>query len=420
MSTTIPVMKGKMGSIEYYLTTMKAAEATTRIKVAEQLPEWSGLTIEERVQRKLDWDRVKKEIARFLATDPDRFYGALLVAVYNSAGMEFEPLEDLRIPKMYARAAKVFGFLHLEGDELWFALDGQHRLKGTDVAITGLDEKGQVIEGFDKNLDVASDEIAVMLIPFEPAKRARKVFNKVNKYAKQTGKGDNIITSEDDAFAIVTRWIMGSDGHAAVMPEKMVNWTSNTLTPRTPKFTTISVLYDGAKALIERIHGKVDTQFCPSDDDLDQYYQDVKEMWEVLLNDFVIYNKAMSGLPAGLSELRDQYLCMKPAGQSALIEAVSIARKHNLGYADIANGLNQLPWDINDHLWHGVMMQGKKIQAGRTPVALTGRLIAHMIGVPYSNEEQQTLLRDYQKAKGDDPDRPRIEKILPDPVAVLV
>jgi DNA sulfur modification protein DndB len=406
-----------MGSVEYYLTTMKAGEAVSKIRAAEQLPNWDDLSIEERMQRKIDWGRVKNEIGRFMARDPDRFFGALIVAIYSKGEMEFESLSDLKVHRLYANAAKSFGFLHLEGGEIWFALDGQHRLKGTEMAINGLDEKQRPTD-FERNLDVASDELAVILIPFDPAQRARKLFNKVNKYAKQTGKGDNIITSEDDAFAIITRWLMGSNERNAVVPEPLVNWTSNTLTKRTPKFTTISALYDGAKTLIERTHNrKVDTQFRPEEETLEEYYEDVKEMWEALLGGFTIFKDAMEGPPQDLSDLREKYLCLKPAGQSAVLEAVAIARQRAMSYDDIVDGLNRIEWELRDPEWQGVIMQSAKIQAGRTPVFLAARLIAHRIGVEYSEDEQQALLREYQKAKGDDPDKPRKVKTLPERVS---
>lgn len=414
MATTIPVMRGKLGTVEYYLTTMKAAEAVAKIRTADQLPNWADLSIEEIMQRQIDWGRVKNEIARFMAKDDDRFFGAILVAIYDTGGMDFESIADvMKGAKVYANAAKAFGFLHLNGGEVWFALDGQHRLKGTEVAMSGVDEKGRRLDEFEPNLDIASDDLAVMLIPFDPAQRARKVFNKVNKYAKQTGKGENIITSEDDAFAIVTRWLMGGGGHEAVIPEKLVNWTSNTLTKRTPKFTTISVLYDAARALLERSHGKIDTQFRPTDAVLNAYYAEVKELWESLLREFAPFRDALEGPVQDLSDLRESLLAMKPAGQSAVLEAVAIARRHDVPYELIIKGLNKIDWRLDADEWQGIIMQNAKIQAGRTPVFLAARLIAHRIGVPFSDDEKRQLLREYQKAKGQDPDAPKLHKTLP-------
>ncbi len=414
MPTTIPVMRGKMGSMEYYLTTMKAGEVVDKIRVASELPGWEHMTIEERMQRELDWKRIENEIAKFIATDPNRFYGALLVAIYNDEGLAFEPLEAFQgLPKLYANAASAFGFLHFQGGELLFALDGQHRLKGTDVAISGRRHDGKEVEGYERNLEVSKDDVALLLIPYSPAQRARKIFNKVNKYAKPTSKGDNIITSEDDAYAIIARRLMmGTGGYEPVIPEAVVNWKSNTLTERMTKFTTISVLYESARALL----GKVETQFRPEDDKLDEDYEEVCEVWKALLERFTIFHQAVNGSRETLPDRRKMYLCLKPAGQLALIEGVRIARAHGMDIEAIIEGLNRIPWDIKNELWQGVMMLGDRIQAGRQAIHLTGRLIAHLIGTPYEDDERQALLREYQKSKGDDPDRPRQVKVLPDPV----
>lgn len=409
MATTLPVMKGRIGSVDYYLTTVKAAEAVTKIRAASELPSWNGLSIEERMQRELNWSRIEDEIGRFLATDPDRFFGALLVAVYHDGGLSFEPLAEMKsLPKLYANAAQTFGFLHLQGGEVLFALDGQHRLKGTEVAISGRRHDGEPIDDYERNLGVANDDIAIMLIPFKPEGRARKLFNKVNKYAKPTTKGDNIITSEDDTYALVARRIMSNK----IISEKLVNWSSNTLTERMIKFTTVSVLYESAKAII----GKVDTQFRPDEKTLDRHYRSVKQVWDALLHDFDIFKMAMSGPEGDLPKLRKQYLCMKPAGQLAVIQAVAIARAHKMDLDAIVRGLNALPWDATDQLWQNVMMLADRVQAGRQAVHLTGRFIAHLIGTRLSTEDQSQLLRDYQKVMGDNPDAPKRVKTLPDPM----
>lgn len=414
MPTTIPAMRGQMGSIEYYLTTMKAGEAVNKIRLASELPEWKELSIEERMQRELEWERVEKEIARFLATDTDRFFGALLVAIYHSEGISFEPINKFKgLPDLYVNTAKNFGFLNFQGGELLFTLDGQHRLKGTAVAMSGKGKNGREINVFEPNLDIANDDIAILLIPYEPALRARKIFNKTNKYAKATSKGDNIVTSEDDAYAIVARRLMGSSGCEPVIPESLVNWTSNTLTLRSTQFTTISVLYESAQKLL----GKVDTQFRPEDDKLDEYYKQVKEAWEVLLDKFNIFNEAINVSPKELPELRNKYLCLKPAGQLALFNTVQEGRKKKIDIYTIAERLNLIDWESNKDIWQGVMMLGKRIQSGKQELGLAGRLIAHLIGVPYDKEEQEKLLLDYRKAVEKDPEKPVKAKTLPNSLA---
>lgn len=410
MATSIPCIRGKMGSIEYYLTTMKAGEAVTKVRIAKELPTWENMTIEERMQRDINWKRVENEIARYLATDTDRFFGALLVAMYNNRGVEFEPLSDMPgLPKLYQNAAKSFGFLHLQGGELFFALDGQHRLKGVDTAISGKTHEGELIEDFEPDRSLADEELSVILVPFEPAQRARKIFNKVNKYAKQTTKGDNIITSEDDAFAIVARRLMGFGGHPPVIKESLVNWKSNTLTERMTKFTTISVLYESAKSLLRS--REIDAQFRPEDAVLDAAYQELKEVWEKLLKDFKIFRQAVEGKPDGLPTLRKEYLALKPVAQLALIEGVRIARKHGMVMDEVVKGLNKIGWKLDDGLWLNVLvLPGGKVQAGKTPVYLAGRLIAHLVGANLSKEEHDALLAEYRKAHGEE------ARALPKPV----
>ena len=40
MATSIPCIQGKMGTVEYYLTTMKAGDAVAKIRIAKELPNW--------------------------------------------------------------------------------------------------------------------------------------------------------------------------------------------------------------------------------------------------------------------------------------------------------------------------------------------------------------------------------------------
>ena len=288
---------------------MKAGEAIAKIKTAKELPRWDDMGIEERMQREINWDRVENEIARYLAEDPDHFFGALVVGIFGSEGVEFEPLDKIQgLPKLYQNALKPFGLLHLQGGELFFALDGQHRLKGDDAAISGKTHDGDLIEDFEPNHALADEDLALILIPYELAKRSRKVFNKINKYAKSTGKGDNIITSEDDAFAIIARWLMGSEGHQATIKQDLVNWKSNTLADTHTMFTTVSVLYESAKALLN--HADVNPQFRPKDADLDAYYEEVRDVWTKLFSGFKISHQAVTEDKSKLPELRRKYLAL--------------------------------------------------------------------------------------------------------------
>jgi DNA sulfur modification protein DndB len=284
-----------------------------------------------------------------------------------------------------------------------------NRLKGLDTAISGKDHEGELIEGLQPDHSLANDDLSVILVPYEPAKRSRKIFNKVNKYAKQTSKGDNIVTSEDDAFAIIARWLMGSDGRTQVIKQELVNWKSNTLTDTQTMFTTISVLYESAKKLLDA--HDVNPQFRPTPQKLEELYEEASGFWATLLKDFKIYKQAVEGPKENLPKVRKQNLALKPVAQLAIVEAYTIASGHGMSLSEFLRGLNKIPWDIGSDLWLNILtLPGPKVLAGKTAVLLGARLVAHLAGTKFSKEEHDQLLDDFRRAHGDD------RKQLPKPV----
>ena len=144
MASVHPVMKGQFGSTEYFMLTMKAGDVATQLTIPKEMPDWGELDLEERYQRQINYNRVRKFIAPYLSSDPDRFFGALIVDVINPEKMEFEPMDTImssKVPKLYQTAARCFGFLTLSGAEVLVPLDGQHRLAAIQFALSGKDEK---------------------------------------------------------------------------------------------------------------------------------------------------------------------------------------------------------------------------------------------------------------------------------------
>jgi DNA sulfur modification protein DndB len=206
MTTTIPAMRGQFGSTEFFIVTMPASQLERTLSLPKQLDGWDDFTMEERFQRDVNFKRVKEHIAPYLANDPDRFFGAFIVDIYNGEEVEFEPLSDVikSVPKHYEKGISEFGFLILQGEEVFVPLDGQHRLAAIRFAITGKDEKGNDIPGLEASMEVASDTCTCIMIRHDTGK-ARKIFNKVNRYAKATSKADNLITADDDIVAVISR-----------------------------------------------------------------------------------------------------------------------------------------------------------------------------------------------------------------------
>jgi len=60
---SFPVLRGQIGTTEYFITVMKAAEVVKSLKIPKEMPEWDDESLEERWQREINYERVKKQIA---------------------------------------------------------------------------------------------------------------------------------------------------------------------------------------------------------------------------------------------------------------------------------------------------------------------------------------------------------------------
>ena len=236
MPTTIPALRGNFGATEYFLTTMNIGEFVKNVHFPQELPDWESLSIEEKFQREISVRRVRNEIAPYFASDPDRFFRRFGAGCHQRRRDGVRASAQHRgggggggrnvVPQLYQSAAQNMGFLTLQGSEILVPLDGQHRAKAFKFAIDGNDDNNRPIAGIKGNSDLAKDQVAVILVRFNP-QRARRIFNKLNRYAKPTTKADNLIIDDDDAIAVITRELLGEDG---IIPARLVRIGGNTLT----------------------------------------------------------------------------------------------------------------------------------------------------------------------------------------------
>lgn len=403
MATVLPAMQGKMGSTQYWLVTMPAKELTERLTIPKHIEGWDDLSVEERYQREIDYKRVRRQIAPYLTTDDDRFFGAFIVSVLNADGVDFEPLGDMvsKIPNLYKKAGKAFGFLTLAGSEVLVPLDGQHRLAALDFAITGKDESKRPIDDFDANVSVAADDCAVILIMHDAVK-SRSIFNKVNRYAKKTTKAEDLITADDDVIAVIVRENIANE----VIPARLVNYRSNTLNTSAKEFTTLSTLYEATKVLLEDLVGKIDTQILPDRATIKMLRDSAIDFWSELCERIDTFARALHDQGAEgddkRKEIRSSYVLGKPIAQFALAQAVVRMRSEDdtgtrLSLAEVCRRVNTVDWSFESPLWQGVLMNGNRVLAGRTAAKFAGRVVAYLLGENLSEDELTALSNDFSQ-----------------------
>ena len=420
MSTTLAAMKARLGDTNYFILSMKAQELVTMVKIPKELEGWEDLRIEERYQRDINYSRVKKQIAPYLANDGSRFFGAIIVAAMNFNEEDiFEPLSAVTtkgLPNKYRDDAADMGFLTFKGGEVLVPLDGQHRLKAIEFAVTGRDENGRPIADVKPCTQLAQEDVTVILVPYVPQK-ARKIFTRVNKYARKTTTGQDIVTDDDDIVAVLTREIAND-----LIGGRLAKYKSNNLTPKDPEFTTLSIVYNCNKEIIAKTfpNGKVDTTQLPDLREGQLYRDKVREVWEVLLQEIEVFAAALSDKEeAGddkRRELRKTNLLGKPVAQECLVNAFMrlTGAPSNMGDEKACDKLNALPWSITEEnlkVWQGILwtggVDGKIITKNRN---LTTDIIAYLAGEKITNEKKAELLEEY---RGLFPEDERAGKELP-------
>ena len=415
MAQSVPAFRGQFGTTEFWVLTMQAGEFVRSMTVPKELDEWEDLSPEEKFQREIDYKRVATFMAPYLAHDEDRFFGAFICEVRKHQEMEFESLVDAgaKFPKGLPNSLmNQFGILYLSGNEVMVPLDGQHRLAALKFAISGKDQRSEDIKGLTPNPDVASDTCTVILIKHD-LEKARRIFNKVNKYAKPASKADNLITDDSDYIAVITREsIVGN-----VIPGRLVlSKKGNTLTPKAPEFTTLATIYEINLKVEEAFVGrKLDLVNLPSRADRDLAVQNLNDFWEKFLEitpyKHSLANPSESG-DERRQDIRKSSVACKPIVQRVLANVILEFQcgsndSETLSMAETVSRINNLDWDPEHPLWQGILMNGDKVIAGLTPLKLASRMIAYILGQKLEPIELQKLQESFSN---NNPDRP-----FPDP-----
>lgn len=418
MATVIPAIRARMGNTTYFETKMPARELAMAARPAKETDAW-GTSIEERIQRELNEKRVRDQIVPYLVKSADRFFGSIIVLIYKG-NVEFEDVGSVvgKIQAAYRSVAEDVGFLTIDGGEL-VVLDGQHRLAALRDVVTGRYDPSD--DGFAS--EVSNDEVCVIFIEHESIEKTRRIFNKVNRYAKTTSRSDNIITSEDDGYAIVTRRLV-EDGAPLGIKHKndlIVDWKSNTIAARSTKLTTISAVYETTKDILhsegfENLDEKV-RHTRPSDEELDHAYETVERWWMKLMGKIPAFKDAAAD-PSQLPKMREEShygLLLRPNGQIALVKGLARAVHRGVDLDTAVDRAAKISWRLDDPMWRDILVKANRGMIARSEnYDIAAELIAYLVGNDEMDDEKiKALAKRYAEIKGDESGE--TEK-LPEPI----
>lgn len=399
MTTYLEAIEASMGDWTYYISKMKFAEVANRVKLAGDIhvaPE-----LDDVIQRKIS-DRVV-EMKEFLIKNPQRFYGALVVAVYGG-DPKFHPVKIDEGNEIIDAVNNSFGLLSMDGSQLYFALDGQHRVES-------------IKEACKVDLDLLSDEISVIILKHENTtdglQRTRRLFTKLNRYAKTTTKPDDITIDEDDVVAIITRRLIRDNPHF----KNKIKIIGNSLNPTANKdkkyFTVMRVLYDCNQLLLDAFDANIDIDKAfkssrPTDESIDRMYSYCEAIWTLLFSE-IEQLKAISDSTSTPGTLRSAKNGGNIWGRPIIHKVVAGIIKDGLNedpssLISIIEKLKLLPQNLSEKLWDSILYNpiNKTVkQAKESDRVLLTDILCDALSIAKVRRSKKRLLEAYQAATGD-------------------
>ncbi|PLS84267.1 MAG: DNA sulfur modification protein DndB [Actinobacteria bacterium] len=345
MEIAFPAIKGRQGARDYYV-------AMLPLKVIPRLftfRDWAELPPEVRAQRTLSTKRVP-EITRYILEHEDDWVFSSLTASFE-ADENFQPSElDPNI-----------GVLRVPLDAEFLINDGQHR-------------RAAIEEALKENKQLGDQTISVVFFPEEGIERNQQMFSDLNRTVQKTSRSLDILYDHRDPMNRVTQEV----ATAVAIFKNRVEKERVSLSARSPRFITLSALYDANEQLL----GKM--KESEADDEREAESRDLAvAYWDAVTENIPEWTMIRDGNlkpPEARAEFVHSHAvtfwALAAAGRDLIAqypdEADWTARLAHLGEID---------WRKNNRDWQGICMLGNDIVTRRQTREATADYIKWHLGL---------------------------------------
>ncbi len=394
-----PALRSRIGDWYYYVTTLPFHEVAQRVQPATELVTTRDMSAW--IQRSIVQERAKK-IADYLITRTQHFFPGVVVGVFLGEPTWYEiDVEDnvvLTDPAIEPNAQYNLGLLELGGTERLYAIDGQHRIAGIKAALEQLDTP----EGIEHHDRLANEDLAILFVSADieregQLERVRRLFTTLNKEAKKVSDAEIVALGEDDAAAIVTRWIATRyDGLRADPSDAdddlphLVQLGTRDEIPHTNQrgVTTIVSLYRMAKGIFQKDITALNKE-CqghrPDDEELEAIYGEAVMIWDLMREHDEALGSVIGSDPAeqrAADHRHDQggHILFRPMGLQSFGRALGLLRTRQIDTGLAVKSLCKLPMSLSGSPWvHAVWNPyTRRMNNDSQPVAEA--LFLHMVG----------------------------------------
>lgn len=356
----VPAIRAKIGIWVYYVATLTFGQVADSVRRVDDELHKSPV-LREMLQRSITSNY--KSISRYIEQQEERFFNALVLAVYDGDPQWHEVRLD------YGDGEEFYdiGLLELTGEEKIFPVDGQHRVEGIKDAIK-------------VNPDKTAEKIPVIFIGHKKdadgMQRARRLFSTLNRYAKPVSMRDIIALDEDDSIAIVSRELI--DNHKLFSDKRILDSKSKAIPEsNTTAFTSIITFYECNRELIsfliknieiknsegKKLRGSPKLQqfirFRPEQSLIEEFTYECFSYWTAFATEISPIKEYINTLPTSAEKYRNRdggCILFRPIALLPFVKAsMRIKEKYGFDNNTLLNQMSKLPLNLSDRIWRNVL-----------------------------------------------------------------
>lgn len=394
----IPAIRSRMGIWMYYVTSLSFEEVNEYVKPIDKELHNSEL-LSKMIQKSIADNY--KSIANYLETQEERFFNALILAVYDGQPM----WNEIQLDDYIEENSYNLGILTLNGEEKIFPVDGQHRVAGIKKAL-------------ENNPLLANERVPVIFIGHSKdalgMQRTRRMFSTLNRYAKPVSLRDIIALDEDDIVAIASRALIDetdlfSKDRILDSKNKSIPDSNNTA------LTTIITYYECNKELlwlhikdieVRGLDDKVITgrtrkinefiRHRPSDEMIKAFTTECRLFWEAIMDSCDEINTYPDNSIGRFRNKDGGHIFFRPVALIPFTKAIIRIKENNQkSYKSIFAEFNHNLFWIQNKLWRKIIwdnIRGKMVMGN-------GKLIEYIFLYMYdksllTKKELETMEKD--------------------------
>jgi DNA sulfur modification protein DndB len=362
MQVSVPAMRGKIGSRNYYSCLMPLDAIQSMFKFDPDERQWTDLSPEQREQRALNKSRVPV-ITSYILENEDDYLFASITASYKS--------QPVFVPSNQPLGGEDIGTLMLKlGDELTIN-DGQHRCAA-------------IVEAVKRNPELASQTISVLLFPWESIERVQQMFTDLNRHVVKTSKSLDVLFDKRDPISIATMFSLDKVPVFKELTEKV----DASLKAKSTKLFTLAALYDANKDLLKDQNAE----------DVEDNAKRLSEYWTVVSEHMADWTKVVTGHKLA-TELRSESI----SAHSTILRALGGLGAELMQSSDWKErlvALAQIDWSKKNPDWQNVCIVANSVVSNRQARAATKSYIKGRLGMDLTEAEQRSIKTPLDTKKG--------------------